>query len=394
MIKEIVSGMYSVGSNHRDRKVFDELIPLPDGTTYNSYLIKGEKYNVLIDTVDPIKSEELIYNLKKINLPIHYIVSLHAEQDHSGSIPDILKNFPESKVITNEKCKSFLMDLLFVPEDRFYVVKDKERFDIGKRILEFIFTPWVHWPETMVTYLWEEKILFSCDFFGSHYGTDDITIDIKEGIFEPAKRYYAEIMIPFRSVIKNNLSKLKEYDIKMICPSHGPIHKEPKLILDAYEDWISDNVKNKVIIPYVSMHGSVKNIVDYLSKRLDEKGIAVNEINLGDGDIGELAIEMVDAATIILGTPTMLVNIHPLAAYAVYLLNALKPKTKFFSMVSSYGWGGKAVEFVKSQITNLKCEIIEPVFIKGNLKEQDKSSLDNLAEKVFEAHKSLGLMER
>ncbi len=392
MIKEIMNDIFSVGSNHRERKVFDELIPLPDGTTYNSYLVKGKKYNVLIDAVDPVKSDELISNLEKINIPVHYVISHHAEQDHSGAIPDVLKFFPEAKVITNDKCKSFLMDLLFIPDERFYVVKDKEKFDIGDRTLEFIFTPWVHWPETMVTYLYEEKILFSCDFFGSHYGTDDITIDIKEGIFEPAKRYYAEIMMPFRNVIKNNIAKLKEYDIKTICPSHGPIHKNPKLIMDAYEDWISDNVKNKVIIPYVSMHGSVKNMVDYLSKKIDEKGIPVKKINLGDGDIGELAIEIVDAATIILGAPTMLVNIHPVGAFALYLLNALKPKTRFLGFVSSYGWGGKAVDFVKSQITNLKAEIIEPVLIKGNLKEEDKKFLDELALNVYNKHKEINIL--
>lgn len=392
MIIEILKGVYSVGSNHRDRKVFDELIPLPDGTTYNSYLIKGEKNNVLIDAVDTVKSEELITNLKKLNIPIHYVVSHHAEQDHSGSIPDVLKQFPEAKVITNEKCKQFLMDLLFIPDERFIVVKDKEKFNIGGRTLEFIFTPWVHWPETMVTYLKEEKILFSCDFFGSHYGTDDITIDIKEGIFEPAKRYYAEIMMPFRGVIKNNIAKLKEYDIKIICPSHGPIHKNPKSIMDAYEDWVSDNVKNKVIIPYVSMHGSVKNMVEYLAKKIDEKGIPVKKINLGDGDIGELAIEIVDAATIILGAPTMLVNIHPLGVYALYLLNILKPKTRFLGFISSYGWGGKAVDFVKSQITNLKTDMLEPVVIRGNLKEEDKKLLDALGEGIYKKHKEINIL--
>uniref|UniRef100_A0A7C4U848 FprA family A-type flavoprotein n=1 Tax=candidate division WOR-3 bacterium TaxID=2052148 RepID=A0A7C4U848_UNCW3 len=392
MIREITKGIYSVGSNHRDRKVFDELIPLPDGTTYNSYLIQGEKHNVLIDAVDPVKSEELIRNLKKLNIPVHYIVSHHAEQDHSGAIPDVLKSFPDAKVLTNEKCKSFLMDLLFIPEEKFIVVKDREKFDIGGRTLEFIFTPWVHWPETMVTYLIEEKMLFSCDFFGSHYGTDDITIDIGEGIFEPAKRYYAEIMMPFRSVIKNNIKKLREYEIKMILPSHGPIHKNPDFIINAYEDWISDNVKNKVIIPYVSMHGSVKNMVDYLSKKLDDMEIPVKTINLSGGDIGELAIELVDAATVILAVPTMLVNIHPVGAFALYLLNALKPKTRFIGLISSYGWGGNAVEFVKSQIPNLKAELLQPVLIKGNLKDDDKKLIDALAENILNKHREIKII--
>ena len=166
---EIRKNIVWVGALDWDRRLFDELIPLPDGTTYNSYLVRGSDKIALIDTVDPSKTGELLENLQEAGVTrIDYIVSQHAEQDHSGSIPEVLEIFPEAVVVTNEKCKAMLMDLLLIPESKFRVVADGETLDLGGKTLEFIFAPWVHWPETMLTYLREDKVLFSCDFLGSH----------------------------------------------------------------------------------------------------------------------------------------------------------------------------------------------------------------------------------
>ena len=159
---EIKPGIFSVGSIDRDRRLFDELIPLPDGTSYNAYIIKGSEKTVLIDTVDPTKEQELIANLKKMGIEkIDYVISHHGEQDHSGTIPKVLEVYPDAKVVTNQKCKELLKILLLVPEEKFITVNDREIMSLGNKTLEFIFTPWVHWPETMVTYLMEDNILFS-----------------------------------------------------------------------------------------------------------------------------------------------------------------------------------------------------------------------------------------
>lgn len=386
-VREIKKGIYAVGTIDWDRELFDELIPLPEGTSYNSYLIQGNEKTALIDGVDPTKENELIENLKELQIKkIDYVISHHAEQDHSGAIPTILKFYPEAKVVTNKKCKDFLMDLLLIPDDRFITINDGETISLGNKTLEFLFTPWVHWPETMVTYLKEDKILFSCDFFGSHLASSDLYVVNEPKVHNDAKRYYAEIMMPFRTTIKKHLEKLSNYEIDIIAPSHGPIYNKPEFIINAYKDWTSDTVKNEVLLPFVSMHSSTNKMVHYLIEALMKKGITVKPFNLPRTDIGKLAMALVDAATLVLASPTVLTGPHPAAVYAAYLTNVLRPKLKFISIIGSYGWGSMMVEQLKGILNNLKAEIIEPVIIKGLPKEEDYKALDNLAEAIYNKH--------
>lgn len=391
-IREIKQNIYSVGAIDWDRKLFDELISLPDGTSYNSYLIKGSEKIALIDTVDPTKEHELINNLKNLEIDnINYIISNHAEQDHSGLIPKILEIYPKTKVVTNPKCKDLLKDLLSISEDKFITISDRENISLGNKTLEFIYAPWVHWPETMFTYLKEDKILFSCDFLGSHLAASSLFIDDNSKLYESAKRYYAEIMMPFRANIKKHLEKIKDLEIETIAPSHGPVYNYPKFILDAYQYWISDKVKNEVIIPYISMHGSTQDMVNHLVNALSKRNIDVKPFNLSKTDIAELAIALVDAATIVVASPTVLTGPHPTVLYAVYLANILKPKLKFATIIGSYSWGSKAVEHIAGMINNIKAEILSPVYIKGYPKTEDWKSLESLADKILEKHKEIGV---
>ncbi|MFH1836444.1 MAG: FprA family A-type flavoprotein, partial [Methanobacteriota archaeon] len=197
MTGSLGDGIHSVGVQHWDRRLFDELIPLPDGTSYNSYFIQGSEKTVLIDTVDPEKSGELLANLEKLGVKkLDFVIANHAEKDHSGSIPDVLKAYPNAKVVTNEKCKEILQDIMEIEDEKFKVIEDGEELTLGERTLRFIFTPWVHWPETMLTLLEEDKILFTCDLFGSHLASSEIYANDECQVYEAAKRYYAEIMMP------------------------------------------------------------------------------------------------------------------------------------------------------------------------------------------------------
>jgi len=388
--RKLKTDIYSVGAIDWDRRLFDELIPLPEGTSYNAYLIKTEGKVALLDTVDPAKDYELINNLEQLGIKnIDLIISHHAEQDHSGSIPKILNMYANAKVVTNPKCKSMLMDLFSIPDDKFITVNDGETLSLGNKTLRFIYTPWVHWPETMSTYLVEDKILFSCDFFGSHLASSQLFTKDNPQVYRAAKRYYAEIMMPFRAAIAKNLDKLKDLDIKAIAPSHGPVHDEPKLILDAYRDWVSDKVKNEVVLPYVSMHGSTKKMVEYLVDALMQRGVCVKPFDLTRTDIGELAMALVDAATLVIASPTVLVGPHPSALYAAYLTNALRPKTKFAAVIGSYGWGGKMVELIKGNLSNLNVELLEPVMVKGHPRAEDFNALDRMADEILNKHKGL-----
>jgi len=307
-------------------------------------------------------------------------------------IGKVLKKYPGSKVVTNEKCKNLLKDLLLIDESDFIIVKDRETISLGNKTLEFIFTPWVHWPETMMTYLQEDKILFSCDFLGSHLATSEIVCEGNEMIYNSAKRYYGEIMMPFANHIKKHLDTIDKLSIEYIAPSHGPVYKNPAFIIDAYKEWNSDRVKNQVIIPYVCMHGSTERMVDYIINGLIEKGINVKPFNLVNTDLGELVIELVDSAGLVLASPMLLGGAHPLAVYAAYLANALRPHLKYYTLIGSYGWGGKMLEQVQGIMSNTKCDVLQPVLIKGYPKEDDYKKLDNLIESIYEKHKKIGVI--
>jgi len=392
MPQEIKEDIFFIGIRDWDRRLFDELIPLPDGTSYNAYLVKGSEKIALIDTVDPTKKEALINQLKTLNLSeLDFVISQHAEQDHSGVLPEVLNLYPKAKLVTNKKCQSLLMDLLLIPKDRFLIIEDGQRLSLGNKTFRFIFTPWVHWPETLCTYLEEDKILFSCDFFGSHYATSKLFANEKE-VYFPAKRYYAEIMMPFRKNIKRNLEKIEGFEIEMIVPSHGPIYSHPQFILDAYKQWVSDEVKNEVIIPYVSMHGSTEKMVNFFIDCLIQRGIGVKPFMLSKTDIGELAMAMVDAATIVLAAPMVLAGPHPLAIHTAYLANALRPKAKFASFIGSYAWGGKLLETIKGILSNFKGEFLEPILARGYPKKADFENLERLADEVLSKHKEIGII--
>lgn len=368
-----------VGSIDWDRRIFDQLISIPYGTTYNSYLLQGSEKTAIIDSVDPTKQADLENHLSDIS-HIDYIICQHAEQDHSGSIPYLLEKYPDARVVTNEKCKGLLMDLLSIPEESFLVIQDQGTLSLGNITLRFLLTPWVHWPETMVTYYEEEGILFSCDFFGAHVATSDLFTNSPHSYINPAKHYFAEIMMPFRTIIQKNLAKIAPLEIRIIAPSHGPIYQDPQPIIRSYEEWTSDQTKPMVIIAYVSMHDSTKQMVEYVTNRLMDNNIAVKVYNLPKSDIGELATDLVDASSLLLASPTVLAGAHPEAVYAAFLANALRPKLKAISIIGSYGWGGKMIEQIQGLIPNLKADIIEPVLVKGTPKEEDFKKLDALVQ--------------
>ncbi len=389
--RKIKDGIYWVGAVDWDRRLFDDLIPLPDGTSYNAYLIQGSEKTALIDTVDPIMSHVLLNRLEQLGVErIDYVIANHAEQDHSGTLPQVLERYPEAQVVCTPKCKGMLVDMLLTPEDRVLAVDDGATLALGDRTLEFIHAPWVHWPETMLTYLQEDKILFPCDLFGSHLATTDLYVTDEGRAYEAAKRYYAEIMMPFRKIIEKHLNKLQGYEISLIAPSHGPMYDRPEFILEAYHDWVLGAPQNIVVLPYISMHGTTRVMVDYLVDALVEKGVTVEKFNLAVTDIGKLAMSLVDAATIVIGSPTVLAGAHPNVVYAAYLANALRPKTKFVSIIGSYGWGGKMVKQLAGLIPNLKVEILGPVVIKGSPRDVDFAALDELATTIAEKHATLG----
>ncbi|MDD1751447.1 MAG: FprA family A-type flavoprotein, partial [Methanothrix sp.] len=350
----------------------------------------GSEKTALIDAVDESMADVLLGNLLELGIKrIDYIIVQHAEQDHSGSLKRLLEIYPDAKVLGSAKCLDLLLQFDLVSKDRVQEAKDGEKISLGDKSLQFIHAPWVHWPDTIFTYLEEDRILFTCDFLGSHLATSDFFAVDEAAVYRAAKRYYAEIMMPFRQNINRHLARIENLPIDVIATSHGPLYNRPKFILDAYRDWASDKVKNQVVLPYVSMHGSTRIMADYLVDALISRGVGVKRFDLTDYDAGDLAESLVDAATVVIGTPTILAGAHPLALYAAILANALRPKTRYASIIGSFGWGGKMLEQITLALPNLRLQFLDPVVAKGHPKEADFLALDRLAEEISAKHREL-----
>lgn len=392
-LKEIKNNIFYCGLNHRERKLFDELIPLPTGTTYNSYFIKASEKTALVDTMYPPKADEYLEKLDKAGIKkVDYIVINHGEQDHTGALPKVLIKYPEAMILTNPKCKEILQEMLHIEDEKFQLVADGEEISLGDKTLKFIYTPWVHWPDTMFTYIPEDKIMFTCDFLGSHSPFENVFAEETSKLLKAAKRYYAEIMMPFRNFCKKYVQLLKNMDIDMILTSHGPVYKNPEFILNAYEKWTADECKNEVIIPYVSMYESTKEMVNYMCEKLSDKGIKVTPFDVVEEDLGELAMELVDACTVVFGSSMVLAGPHPAAVTTAYLAGILRPKMKFVAFIGSYGWGGVLTEKLEQALSSIKAEKLTSVIIKGKPKQEHFEQLDVLIEEIYQKHKGLGLV--
>lgn len=380
-IKKIAEDVYALQNFDWDRRTFDSILETPKGTTYNSFLIKDEK-NILIDSTEPSMAGELLEDLESLNVQIDYIISQHAEQDHSGAIPLLLEEYPNAKILGTRACKELLENLLGIPADKIQNIEDGQVLSAGRHKLNFIVTPWVHWPDTMVTYLLPEKILFSCDFFASHIATTR-TISKLEEIQQEAKRYYAHIMMPFSQMIQANLEKLRNLEISMIAPSHGPIIEKPEIILDLYERW-SSHTSKKVIIAYISMHGSTELMAKHLARALMDLDVNIRVLNLANTKVGELIMELVDSRAMIIASPTVLTRPHPSTASMLYLVNMLKPPIKYVALIGSYAWGTLIEKETRKLLGTMNVEFLEPLLIKGKPRKEDFERLDELAREIKE----------
>lgn len=391
--REIASGIDSLVAIDWDRKLFDELVPLLDGTTYNSYIVRGSEKTALVETVYSPFTDEYLEALAKTGLTrIDYLIANHAEQDHSGSIPAVLAAYPEAKVVTNARCRDLLIDSMGIAAERFITVKEGDTLSLGNRTFQFYLTPWVHWPDTMVSYLVEDKMLFTCDFFGSHLASSDLLAIDEPRVAAAAKRYYAEIMMPFRMHIRKHLDKLAKLDIDFIAPGHGPAYPRPEFILDLYARWASDEASPEVVVPYVSMYDNTTRMVSYLIDRLMEAGLTVRPFNLVGADTGHVAAALVDASTVVFASPAVLAGPHPDIVSAAYLTNALKPKVKFAAVIGSYGWGGNVVSNrVAEMLTGLKNQltVFEPVLTKGQPSDEDFVAIDRLVGEIVTANQPM-----
>jgi len=386
--KEIAPNVFWVGAKHHNRRLFDGLIPLPHGTSYNAYLIVGSKKTALIDTVNPGFEKELLAKISERIDPakVDYVIMNHAEPDHANAARDVLAVAKNAKLVAGVKGKEAAMMYFDIPEERIMVVDESSVIDLGGKTLKFVDAPWLHWPETIFTYLEEDKILFPCDFFGSHLAVGEFYADEygNENTLDMAKLYFAEIMMQFRKPGQTAIEKVKKLGPKMIAPSHGMIWREPKVILDEYAKWTSEKFQRKVMIVYVSMWGSTEKMVLALRDALVKKDITVQLFDIPNTEIGHIAKELVDTPVVVVGAPTVLGGVHPVAAYATMLLKALRAPTRYAAVLTSYGWSGGAVKALQGILEGTKIEVLGVVEVKGPPKKAEFDKVTELADRIDE----------
>ena len=386
---KLSEGVYWVGARDWNRRLFDALIPLPKGTSYNAYLVIGKNKKALVDTVNPGFEKELEEKIRKFVDPseIDYVIMNHAEPDHAGAIPYIMALNKKAKLVTTNKGAKMAQTFYKVPEERILLIKDQETIDLGGKTLRFIEAPMLHWPETMFTYLQEDKILFPCDFFGSHLAKGQYDDEIDD-LLVHAQRYWGEIMMPFSIMAKRAIEKIQNLEISIIAPSHGPIYRNPERIRSAYNKWANGETRQKAIIVYVTMWNSTEKMIQSIADTLASEGVEIVLYNLALSDIGDIAKDLVDSRAIVLGAPTVLGGAHPLAVYATYLVKALRPPLKFAAVLSSYGWAGGTIKQVQEVLGPSKMEIVGTLEINGPPTENDISKIvemgKTLARKIKE----------
>ncbi|KKR20841.1 MAG: Flavodoxin [Parcubacteria group bacterium GW2011_GWE2_39_37] len=363
---EISASCCLVGVKDPKRRLFDGLIALPEGTSYNSYLVFGNKKLALIDTVNPGFEKKLVRNINAVAKlkNLDYLIMNHAEPDHASAIPYIFLQNGKVKLVTSLMGGEMAKRFYNIPQERIMIVKDQERLDLGGKTLRFIEAPMLHWPETMFTYLEEEKVLFSCDFFGAHMSSavfDNEAFNLEYH----AQRYYGEIMMPFRPMAKRAMEKIADLPIAVIAPSHGPIYKDPPRILEQYKKWVVGETKKKVLLVYLSMWGSSKKMIEAMTKVLTEQKIEFVCYDLTASDIGDIAKDLVDARALVFAAPTVLGELHPVASFAANLVKTLKPPLKHAVFMSSCGWAGGAGKNFKEITAALSLDLVKELEIKG-----------------------------
>ncbi len=371
--RKIAPEIHWVGVKDWNRRMFDRLIPLPNGTSYNSYLVQGNEKIALIDGVNPGFEDKLEEKVQQLIDPkeIDYFIMNHAEPDHASAISHMLSISNNGKILTTEKGKGLAQSLYHISEDKIRAVEDRETLKLGGKTLKFIHAPWLHWPETMLTYCEEEEILFPCDFFGSHLATGKFfDEELGDELINLAKSYYGEIMMPFSKMVGRALDKIKQLDISTIAPSHGPIYKDPEKIMNSYRKWSEGRVEKKALIIYISMWGSTEKLVETISETIASEGIEVTPLNLATTDLGKLAEELVDSAGIIIGTPTVLGGAHPKIHHVAYLAKKLNPPAKFLGIVESHGWSGGAVSQLSEMLGGMDAEVVGAIDVLGSPREE------------------------
>ncbi len=378
---KIKENIYWVGGIDWDIRNFHGYLT-PRGTTYNAYLIIDEKVT-LIDTVKHYLVDEMFERISSVIDPtkIDYVISNHVEMDHSGGLPRVMERIPEAKLFTSPHGEKGLREH-YRKEWNFSVVKSGDSLSLGKRSLNFLLTPMIHWPDNMVSYCPEEKLLFSNDSFGQHIASperfdDELPLGI---VLEEAQKYYGNIVLSYNAQVQKELEAASQFDIEIIAPSHGIIWRShiPQIV-EKYVKWSSNQTDNLALVIYDTMWESTAKVAAAIRHGFEEKGVKVKMMNLKASHISDVMTEVVDAKYICVGSSTLNSNMLPTVAGFLTYLKALSPKTRTAMAFGSFGWSGQSIDQVADGLKTCGFEMLESIKVKYVPEEQ---TLKKITEKV------------
>ena len=334
------------------------------GTTYNAYLIVDEKIT-LVDTVKKEFADDLLDAISQIVDPkkIDYVISNHTEMDHSGGLPRVMHKIGENKPIYCSKMGHKNLLRHFSPSLNYQPVENGGELKLGKRTLAFLETKMLHWPDSMVTYAKEDKILFSSDAFGQHYaGLERFDDQIGEAIMHYARKYFANILLLYSDLILKLIEKITALGlvIDIICPDHGIIwRKDPGKIINAYVEWSTQKPKRKALVIYDTMWQSTRKMAETIVEGLGEEGVEAKSMYLRSFHRSDIITEVLDAGAIIIGSPTINNGLYPTVSDFLTYLKGLRPKNKIAAAFGSYGWSGEAVKLIIKELDEMKFKVID-----------------------------------
>ena len=390
----LAPNVFAVGVKDPGLTVFDIVIPTRYGTTYNSYIVRGTEKTALIDCVKRPFAGEFLRRIEEV-LPIaklDYVVINHSEPDHAGGLVDLLDRHPNVMVLLSRSAKTFV-DNLVNAGFPFRIVNDNEELPLGGKTLRFINAPFLHWPDTILTYLVEDRILFPCDFLGAHYSsphTFNDELHEPENALKAFEFYYSTIMRPYKEHILKACDRLKDLPLSMIAPSHGPVlRKDPQKYLAWYRERasVAERVKEKkVVIAYASAYGNTAAMARKVAEGVSAGGITPVLLNSVETPVEEIIDRLEESVGFLIGTPTLNSNVpHPIL-HLIANLVVLNMKGKTASVFGSYGWSGEAIKTVQDILTSMRIKVSpEPIKVRMTPSEQDLQACFDFGRKFAES---------
>ena len=380
---EITEGVILVRVLNTKSSKFENYWPIPSGTSYNFYVVKGSEGIALIDGIDIRFSDEFFEALGSVVNPenIDYVITQHTEPDHSGTLAEVMNRAPKAILLGTKQALMIGEALADFPLDRAKEVKDGDEVSLGNKTLRFIVAPMVHWPDTMLTYLVEDSILFTCDLFGSHGASERIFYDEDPDTFEFVD-YYASILMAYYNMAAKAVAKVRELSPRIIAPSHGALHRSLDEILSMYERWTSWKPSKKALVVVGSQYENTARVAEAAAEGLREAGLETVILDSSDADPDDLLAHTLEASAILVATSTH--NGRPFFGITVYmeLLKEYRPRNKVAAVLGSFGWGGGGTKAVRQGLESLGIPVLEELTFKGKPKETDLERARELGKRL------------